>query len=1013
MVFRTQRLHPLAKLIAILIATLLVPLLVGASDPALGCIDIQKETFDALGNPITPVTQFTFTLDGNVATTQNDSNGIAQFTNVSAGSHTVTEILPPGWESAVVTPPGGIVIVNAGNVCSTVTFKNRQLPLGAPLIRLTKTANKSTYLQGERVEYTITVENTGNATATGIIVTDPTPPGLTYVDSASDSLCNATQLQSGPGVACGPFTLAAGASKSLLIAFDVNINATCGATIQNVAVATANNAPQSNPASVLITVQCPPALGCIDIKKETFDALGNPITPVTQFTFTLDGNTTAVNDSNGNAKFTNVSAGTHTVTETLPPGWTLASVTPPNGTVIVASGASCSTVTFKNRQLPVGSPGLSITKTPSKSSLLQGERVSYTIRITNTGNGTATGIAVTDTIPTGLTYVDGASDVLCDQSGNSVSCGTFALNAGQSRDIIVAFDLGSTAACGSSITNTATVSAANAASQQSSAVITVSCPQEVGCIDIKKETFNVNGSILTPVTQFTFKLDSGTQTVVSDSAGNARFNNVPVGIHTVTETIPGGWTQLNVTPSNGQVTVIKGNICVTVTFKNKQDPFGTTQFTIDKTDNRTTASTDNTLTYQITVRNTGSVNATNVTVTDAIPGNTSFVSAGNGGIRSGNTVTWIFNLNAGASITLTMSVRIESNARDGDVINNTACISGGPCADDRTTVEIPGNRNGDVQISVDDDPDPIDACNDDDLEYEIRLSNSGNANEEVDVIALLDGNTEYRSSSDGGRERSNGRVEWDNVKVNRNSSRTLRLRVRISSFIRDGDTLRLRAAVSSGDEDTEITRVINRNCDPVVLNTLPDLTIDKTADRTEALPGSVVSYTITIRNTGTRDIGNAQLTDDYPESLVTISDAGGASDAGGTLTWNLGTLRTGSTTVVRYRARVKEGLARGTQIRNIATVRGDGLTRTDDHSIVVPTPPQTGLGGLLRSLVQSDAFMSDSAEATDGTTPVTDLPEARLEPVTETKSTLPMTVWMTTVMTGLSIGGFFGRRFLF
>src|SRR3989344_6129960 len=113
-----------------------------------------------------------------------------------------------------------------------------------------------------------------------------------------------------------------------------------------------NRAGESATCSAGFTVIPPPSTeGCIDIVKETFDVNGNPITPVAQFTFTLDGNQTATNDGAGHAHFSSVSPGTHTVGEIVPANWKLLSVTPPNGMVVVPSGSTCAAVAFKDQQI--------------------------------------------------------------------------------------------------------------------------------------------------------------------------------------------------------------------------------------------------------------------------------------------------------------------------------------------------------------------------------------------------------------------------------------------------------------------------------------------------------------------------------------------------------------------------------------------------------------------------------------------------------------------------------------
>lgn len=123
--------------------------------------------------------------------------------------------------------------------------------------------------------------------------------------------------------------------------------------------------------TVIVTNPPPPQNGCIQILKETFNPSGNEITPVAQFTFMLDGATTTQNDANGNATFTNVTPGTHQVTEVpAGPTWTQLSVTPASGNVIVTSGSVCAAVVFKNQQvIPNQPPAPSCTLTAAPSSL--------------------------------------------------------------------------------------------------------------------------------------------------------------------------------------------------------------------------------------------------------------------------------------------------------------------------------------------------------------------------------------------------------------------------------------------------------------------------------------------------------------------------------------------------------------------------------------------------------------------------------------------------------------------
>jgi|GEM_PF-981593 len=101
----------------------------------------------------------------------------------------------------------------------------------------------------------------------------------------------------------------------------------------------------------ICSVQQPIFVGCINVKKEARDLSGNLINPTPQFTFVLNnGQQTVHTSSQGVATFYNVPTGSNTISEDVPFGWQLSSVTPAGGVVNVNSGNNCVNVTFKNQQ---------------------------------------------------------------------------------------------------------------------------------------------------------------------------------------------------------------------------------------------------------------------------------------------------------------------------------------------------------------------------------------------------------------------------------------------------------------------------------------------------------------------------------------------------------------------------------------------------------------------------------------------------------------------------------------
>ena len=66
---------------------------------------------------------------------------------------------------------------------------------------------------------------------------------------------------------------------------------------------------------------------------------------------------------------------------------------------------------------------LSLTKTDAPDPVLEGEQITYTLTVHNSGPQSATGVALTDTLPAGVTFDSVTSDQgTCSEASGIVEC---------------------------------------------------------------------------------------------------------------------------------------------------------------------------------------------------------------------------------------------------------------------------------------------------------------------------------------------------------------------------------------------------------------------------------------------------------------------------------------------------------------------------------------------------------------------------------------------------------------
>ena len=102
----------------------------------------------------------------------------------------------------------------------------------------------------------------------------------------------------------------------------------------------------------------------------------------------------------------------------------------------------------------------------------------------------------------------------------------------------------------------------------------------------------------------------------------------------------------------------------------------------------------------------------------------------------------------------------------------------------------------------------------------------------------------------------------------------------------------------------------------------PDIMPDLYATKSATVICGAINYTITYGNEGGQNQTNTVLVDDYDETKVTVTNAGGGTDSGTNITWNIGTVNISENGSVSYTVSLKPGVASGTAIINNGNISG-------------------------------------------------------------------------------------------
>ncbi len=403
------------------------------------------------------------------------------------------------------------------------------------------------------------------------------------------------------------------------------------------------------------------------------------------------------------------------------------------------------------------------------------------------------------------------------------------------------------------------------------------------------------------------------------------------------------------------------------------NPGGPPLLTINKTVDKSSVLPGETVTYTLTVLNSGGGTANNISVTDDMPDQPYFtytaasISGGDARNDSGDPLTWTINsLAPGASAVLSFQMTVAGGGvPDGiTVLDNSATLAESQVGVvNSNTVSVAVNTNADLDIVKSVTPNAGTSAPGDTLVYTLEVANNGSgAANNVVVFDPIPANTAFVAVTQGtgSFDAVNNRVAFSVGTIAAGVTETLAFSVRIVETLENGATDIDNTATATASNAAEASASVNETA-----NAAPVLEVDKIGPAQAPLPSARLTEdasgaaTVFVDNNALLVLGQTVVIDNQPAVITGI--AGNSITLDTAVTALSGTEVVGAITYAILYSNSGNADASGVTI-------DDTLTADFGYLSAVPTPdtaPAIGDSGLVSwSIANLAAGQSGSVSLT-------------------------------------------------
>ena len=739
-------------------------------------------------------------------------------------------------------------IIGYTDVTNEVTVGNKTaaVTVNIPEIIPAKDVNNTTPNFGDKVEYTITVNNNANKDAKQVVIVDTLGKGLKFINASHNGKYDESTRTI-------TWIIDLGAGESAV--FSVNAAVEAYGNINNTVVVGNKSATKNITVPEIIPGKS------VDVENPNF---GDTVTYTVVVTNNgvVDAKQVVVRDIlDKGLKFVKAT-GEYTFDEdSRTVTWIIDLAKGESQTFYVTAVAEAYgvlindvTVGDNTASADVVVPEIIPDKTANITNPNFGDKVDYTVTVTNDGMGYANNVVIVDRLGEGLTFVSASDNGVWDPVKRTVTW-IVDLAKGESKVfsvIAIVSDYGN-------VTNSLVVG-------NKTTGVNVTVPEIIPdkTVGIENPNFGDNVTYTVKVTNdgigdannVVVKDILGEGLTFVDATGNYSFDEAT---HTVTWIVDLAKGESRTFYVNAIVSGY-GNVTNSLVVGNKTTGVNVTvpEINPDKTANITNPNFGDKVDYTVTVTNDGMGDAKDVVVRDILGEGLTFVDAtGNYSFdEDSRTVTWIVDLAKGESKVFSVIATVSGYGN----VTNSLVVGNKTAGVNVTVPEINPDKTVDNEIPNFGD----------NVTYTVTVTNDGigDAKDVVIVDRLGEGLT-FVSASDNG--------VWDPVK------RTVTWIVDLAKG--ESKVFSVIATVSGYGNVTNSLVVGNKTVGVNV--TVPEIIPDKTANISNPNFGDNVTYTVTVTNDGIGDAKDVVVRDILGEGLKFVSATGNYSfdEDSRTVTW--------------------------------------------------------------------------------------------------------------------------------